>query len=653
MADHKTIRISNLKKKSSFSNSVGNRSARANTLTKGLSASGRSLTVNGASPRPRTVSLSSHSFQKTATTTRMGEVDRSDWVVRVAENNPAVQNLRERLSVVNRGIAFSKLYNKGRLKGVMAPDDVVKLILQYLENEGLHDAKMKLEIESGIVLDKHTADTRLTTLLKIVLDRTEQIYDLSMDDKGYQKTDERIEFALNSLGLLREDVESLANNSGVNLWDENINDGRIYVTSEGEELTGEPREGCEIRALSLNQLIILLTPITAGNNQNEFTGIVLLTQNSFSTQELFLSKLIERYHVPPVDDMSPEEQSQRKTTIQLRVLNIIKRWIDSYFYDLSDKVCQLLHDFIKGDVCLTLEFHGSKILENLNAKMASRNKGEDLQEIDMTFSSSPPQPIIPKNIFLPSLSWLDIDPVELARQLTLIDFGYFRAVKPTEFLDQAWSKARLKHRAVNLLACINRFNIISDWAAAKIVSTERLKDRTKVWSRLITFATELLNLNNYNAVMAILSAFNTASIGRLQFSIDGLSQSDRDAWNHLSATLDSASGFVNYRRVIEHVAPPAVPYLGLFTQDLTFIDDGNDDTYKGLINWKKRELTGNTIYKIQNLQQSAYNLQSIYQIQHVLYVETEQLDERWRDEKELYRASLEIEPRKAKKSQLK
>jgi len=311
----------------------------------------------------------------------------------------------------------------------------------------------------------------------------------------------------------------------------------------------------------------------------------------------------------------------------------------------------MIHDFIKGDAILTWDFHATNILQTLNAKMTSQ--GREDEHVEKTFDSSPPAPFVPKNIFLPSLSWLDIDPIELARQLTLIDYGYFRTIKPTEFLDQSWSKARLRHRAKNLLRCIDRFNIISDWTAYKIVSTPRLKDRIKVWSRLIDITTELLAINNFNAVMAILSAFNTASIGRLQFTIDGLSQSDRDAWKNLSDALDSADGFVNYRRRIENTTPPAVPYLGLFTQDLTFIDDGNEDIYKGMINWKKRELTGNTIRKIMNFFATGYNLQPIYQIQQVLVVEMEQLDLRWKDEKELYRASLEVEPRKAKKSHLK
>lgn len=43
---------------------------------------------------------------------------------------------------------------------------------------------------------------------------------------------------------------------------------------------------------------------------------------------------------------------------------------------------------------------------------------------------------MPKNIFSSSLSLKDIDELEIARQLTLIDFNIFALVTPIEFLNR-------------------------------------------------------------------------------------------------------------------------------------------------------------------------------------------------------------------------
>lgn len=46
----------------------------------------------------------------------------------------------------------------------------------------------------------------------------------------------------------------------------------------------------------------------------------------------------------------------------------------------------------------------------------------------------------------------------MARQLTLIDFNLFAAIRPSEFLQQAWSKEALKDRAPNIRALVRRSN---------------------------------------------------------------------------------------------------------------------------------------------------------------------------------------------------
>jgi hypothetical protein len=52
----------------------------------------------------------------------------------------------------------------------------------------------------------------------------------------------------------------------------------------------------------------------------------------------------------------------------------------------------------------------------------------------------------------------------------------------------------------------------------------------------------------------------------------------------------------------------------VYLTDLTFIDDGNPDFIAGLINFTKRKLVYTVVEKVKQYQQSAYNLQPVYQI---------------------------------------
>lgn len=60
------------------------------------------------------------------------------------------------------------------------------------------------------------------------------------------------------------------------------------------------------------------------------------------------------------------------------------------------------------------------------------------------------------------LSFLDLLPEEVARQLTLIDFEIFKKIHPTEFVDKAWAGKQKETKAPNVLALIERFNKVWD-----------------------------------------------------------------------------------------------------------------------------------------------------------------------------------------------
>ena len=74
----------------------------------------------------------------------------------------------------------------------------------------------------------------------------------------------------------------------------------------------------------------------------------------------------------------------------------------------------------------------------------------------------------------PVLSVFDFDPEEIARQLTLIDYALFSKIKPAELLNQAWQKARLRHRAQNILRLVERVNNLTLWVATTILSQKVL-----------------------------------------------------------------------------------------------------------------------------------------------------------------------------------
>jgi hypothetical protein len=84
---------------------------------------------------------------------------------------------------------------------------------------------------------------------------------------------------------------------------------------------------------------------------------------------------------------------------------------------------------------------------------------------------------------------LTYHPEELARQLTLIDYNLFIAIKPSECLNQNWMHKTLKEElAPNILAMIRRFNDVSTWVASEVLKCKDLVLRTKVLKHIIEIA---------------------------------------------------------------------------------------------------------------------------------------------------------------------
>ena len=64
-------------------------------------------------------------------------------------------------------------------------------------------------------------------------------------------------------------------------------------------------------------------------------------------------------------------------------------------------------------------------------------------------------PTVPKIPPGGKLTFFDISPVEVARQLTLMTFEYYHKLERTEFFHQNWASDSRRHRAPNLMKIIS------------------------------------------------------------------------------------------------------------------------------------------------------------------------------------------------------
>eukprot|EP01129_Flabellula_baltica_P000516 TRINITY_DN10506_c0_g1_i1.p1 TRINITY_DN10506_c0_g1~~TRINITY_DN10506_c0_g1_i1.p1 ORF type:complete len:512 (-),score=104.88 TRINITY_DN10506_c0_g1_i1:28-1563(-) len=405
----------------------------------------------------------------------------------------------------------------------------------------------------------------------------------------------------------------------------------------------------QLRGGSMDDIIKLLTSDTA-SMENDFTETFLLAYRSHLTPHELLDKLFDRYdeierEVPTVElDRDELKQFQtRKKIAKLRVANIVKMWIGQHFHDfagdpeLAQFARERVYDiFIAEDLGL-----GESILQTY--EIGKKTYGEKSTK-KLQFSEEPPKSIIPEtNIFE------DFDPIEVARQLCILEHSIYKEIEPKECLNQVWNKNR--NQAPNIIKQINFFNAFSTFVASQILSFETLKERARSVKQFIRIMVGCEQYNNYNACQAILSAFLSSGVYRLYGTWEVVKKNKErlyDMYKEIELILSSEGSYSVLREELRLSNPPALPYLGLYLRDLTFIEDGNhnfipvqtEDGEIEVVNFDKMRKVSTVIKDIRLFQQGAYNFNLVEPIYDFLLA-LPQTNEEY--ETELYKKSRLIE----------
>jgi len=233
--------------------------------------------------------------------------------------------------------------------------------------------------------------------------------------------------------------------------------------------------------------------------------------------------------------------------------------------------------------------------------------------------------------------------LEVARQITIIEFEMFEKIEPKECLNQSWNKGLRETKAPNISNLISWFNLLSNWIGTVIVKTADAEDRVKVVAQFIDIAHQLKEVNNFNGIFAAVSGLALAPVFRLKKTWSELDDETKEHHQLLNSYISRDKNFTNIRTAIRSVKPPCIPYIGLYLTDLTFIEDGNPKYIDGLINFEKCRFFANVIRDMQIYQNQRYPLEKCEELYKMLK-EIKHLSEN-----EMYEESLKKEERSKKK----
>ncbi|KCV67727.1 hypothetical protein H696_05835 [Fonticula alba] len=394
-----------------------------------------------------------------------------------------------------------------------------------------------------------------------------------------------------------------ADTSANHIWADAEEDAESNLTFEADR----PRV---IASASLNKLIERLTD--EKSHDMDFVKTILLTYHSFTTPAILLSKIIERYNVPRPANMAYDDFDRNsRRLIHLRVVNVLKHWIEKYSSDFfdpksADGFSQLAYDvarFARNILHADNPTHARMILQVLGRLKPSRTSDKQLPPAEPIAPASAPTAIASESKILRIFRH---SPQDLAEHITATDFELFAQIKPAELLNQNWNRADAEVRSANVLRVSRRFNRVVLWVVASILIKDKVRKRAERFAKLIEIAQRLYHLKNFSSVMAFIAGFNSAAISRLKWTRAELPGRHVRILEDLEQIMTAQSNYKAYRALLHNSSPPLVPYIGVYLADLTFIDDGNPNRVAGLINIAKRRLDYSVISEIQMFQNEPY-----------------------------------------------
>ncbi|KAK3711003.1 hypothetical protein RRG08_009593 [Elysia crispata] len=230
-------------------------------------------------------------------------------------------------------------------------------------------------------------------------------------------------------------------------------------------------------------------------------------------------------------------------------------------------------------------------------------------------SSEPliPDELIGQLLAESKISLVQLEPREVAWQLTLNDYKVFREIEPTEYVDDLYGLDS-KFGCLQLHKFAELVNKEMFWVVTEICSEPNLVKRTKLLKHFIKIAKHCKDSKNFNSMFAILSGLGHGSISRLKLTWERLPSKYSKLFQDLQSLMDPSRNMAKYRNLInsEHVKPPFIPFYPIFKKDLTFIHLGNDSEVDGLINFEKLRMIAKEVRHICDICLKKYDAGSMF-----------------------------------------
>eukprot|EP01117_Protostelium_nocturnum_P014005 TRINITY_DN5285_c0_g1_i1.p1 TRINITY_DN5285_c0_g1~~TRINITY_DN5285_c0_g1_i1.p1 ORF type:complete len:945 (+),score=355.88 TRINITY_DN5285_c0_g1_i1:302-3136(+) len=381
----------------------------------------------------------------------------------------------------------------------------------------------------------------------------------------------------------------------------------------------------------------IIGKICSADDEQNLALTLAHSWSSILTVDELLDLLKERAKVMSRRTMMSEDIKNTAAPIILKIIEFMKLWLKADLPMLTQTgMIQRIKSFV-DELALYQPVAANRILDEELGGLSGKSK------INRTASLK--WKPLKMSLLVESFNSLeDIDPEEMARQMTLIEHAQLSNISASEFMKQRWVKGKTEDAPV-IHAMAESFNQTSAWISTLILTPLAVDQRAIMLSRWIYMAKTFCELGNFNGVLEVLSSLNSSAVFRLRQTWDLLPPKSVSIFNSLNKIMNPEGHYSAYKEAIKKCHPPIVPQMGLTLTDILMIDEGNP-TYlaeNNFVNIGKLELLSNNVKDIINNARQPYSL-----LKHDKIYEFLTKEKHVEEERDLYNMSLQREERKKK-----
>ncbi|PIK41643.1 putative rap guanine nucleotide exchange factor 2 isoform X1, partial [Apostichopus japonicus] len=160
-----------------------------------------------------------------------------------------------------------------------------------------------------------------------------------------------------------------------------------------------------------------------------------------------------------------------------------------------------------------------------------------------------------------SVTFLQLDPIEVATQLSLRDYKIFQRIESTDFIDNLFDLPRPVQDSDALKEFEDLVNLEMFWVVSEVCLESSMVKRAKMLKHFIKIAKHCKDCRNFNSMFSLISGLGQGSVSRLKNTWDKVPSKYIKMFEDLTELLDPSRNMSKYRNLLnaESVQPPLDP----------------------------------------------------------------------------------------------